>query len=108
MLGGDLVREGRRRAGISQAELASRAGTTQSAIARLEGNKGSPSWDHVVRLLRLAGFEPDLRLAPQADDWQLAAQNLGLSPGERIERLTTMVEFIWAGREAMAKARHGK
>lgn len=33
----------RARAGLSQAELARRMGTTQSAIARLEGGKVSPS-----------------------------------------------------------------
>lgn len=105
MRGGHLVREARLRAGISQGELASRAGTTQSAIARLEAGKISPSWDHVIRLIRLAGFEPDIRLAPRTDDWQLAEESLRLSPGERVRRLTETVEFILAGREAVTRTR---
>jgi len=105
MLGGRLVQEGRRRTGVTQAELAARAGTTQSAIARFESAKANPSWDSVIRLLRLLGFEPEIRLSPQTTDWSLARQSLKLSPDERVQRLIDTVEFIAKGREAMAQTR---
>jgi transcriptional regulator with XRE-family HTH domain len=52
-----LVREARRRAELSQAELAARAGTTQSAVARLEAGKAAPRFDRVVDLVAACGLE---------------------------------------------------
>jgi transcriptional regulator with XRE-family HTH domain len=62
--GADLVREARRRAGLSQAELAARAGTTQSAIARLERRRASPSFRRVQELIAACGLELRVGLAP--------------------------------------------
>lgn len=64
MDGATLVREARRRAGLSQAELAARAGTTQSAIARLERGRSSPSFRRVGELVGACGLELRVRLAP--------------------------------------------
>jgi transcriptional regulator with XRE-family HTH domain len=57
VLGHDVVREARKRAGLSQAELATRAGTTQSAIARLEAGRSSPGFERVVELVGACGLE---------------------------------------------------
>ncbi len=57
MIGGELVREARKRAGLTQQQLADKAGTTQSTLARLESGRTSPSLEQVQRLMRLAGFE---------------------------------------------------
>lgn len=70
-MGSDLIREARRRAGLTQRELAERAGTTQSAIARLESGRTSPSFDTVRRMLRLCGFNLLVALDPY-DDSDLA------------------------------------
>ena len=43
MRGNHLVREARKRAGLTQAELAARVGTTQSSIARFVAATGSPT-----------------------------------------------------------------
>jgi len=61
MRGHELVREARRRADLSQEELATRAGTTQSAIARLERGGSAPAFDRVVDLVAACGLE--LRVA---------------------------------------------
>jgi predicted transcriptional regulator len=54
-LGNDLLWEARKRASLTQRELAEKAGTTQSAIARIETGHSTPSFDSVVRLVRLCG-----------------------------------------------------
>ena len=56
-MGPELVREARTRAGLTQAELARRVGTSQPAIARIEAGRSQPSFDRVVELLRACGFD---------------------------------------------------
>jgi transcriptional regulator with XRE-family HTH domain len=69
-MGNDLIREGRRRVSLTQNQLAQLAGTTQSAIARLESGRTSPSFDDVIRLLRLMGLDLDFMLVNRDDsDW---------------------------------------
>src|SRR3954447_1423200 len=81
MIGGELVREARKRAGITQAELATRAETTQSAIARLESGRTSPSLEQVERLLRLCGYQLVVELAPYDDPELVKAKPaLGVHP----------------------------
>ena len=69
--GGDLIREARRRAGLTQAELADRAGTAQPAIARWESGRTAISLDDVIRLVRLCGLEVELQIV-ERDDSDLA------------------------------------
>jgi transcriptional regulator with XRE-family HTH domain len=66
MDGASLVREARRRADLSQSELAARSGTTQSAIARLERGRSSPSFRRVTQLIEACGLELRVRLAEPA------------------------------------------
>ena len=58
-----LIRIARRQAGLSQTELASRAGTSQAAVSAYESGKRSPSVDTLCRLLAAAGCEVRMRLA---------------------------------------------
>lgn len=93
MIGGELVREARKRAGITQQELAERAGTTQSAIARLESGRTSPSLEQVQRLMRLAGFELIVELAPFDDSDRVQAKALKkLTPDELARRNDSAVQ----------------
>jgi DNA-binding XRE family transcriptional regulator len=57
--------EARTRAGLSQAELAHRMGTTQSAIARLESGRSSPSMRTIVRIAAATGSRAIVRLEPR-------------------------------------------
>jgi ribosome-binding protein aMBF1 (putative translation factor) len=52
----------RRRAGSSQAELALRMGTSQSAIARLESGQALPSAKTLLRFAKATGSELQVRL----------------------------------------------
>src|SRR5438477_10153597 len=109
MIGGELVREARRRAGLTQAELAARAETTQSAIARLESGRTSPSLEQVERLLRLSGFQLIVELAPYDDSDIIQAEaRLRLDPDRRIEEMEAGLRSAREMREAflMATAQH--
>ena len=53
----------RRRAGLSQAELAARMGTSQSAIARAESGQTLPSTKTLLRYAEATGSRFHLRLS---------------------------------------------
>src|SRR5436309_9769497 len=94
MIGGELVREARKRAALTQAELADRASTTQSAIARLESGRTSPSLEQVERLLRLCGFQLIVELAPYDDsDIVQAESRLRRGPDERVAEMEAGLAF---------------
>ncbi len=61
-----LVATARRQAGLTQQQLAERAGTSQPAVARLEAGAGSPSLATVERLVGAAGFDLRLELLPRS------------------------------------------
>jgi ribosome-binding protein aMBF1 (putative translation factor) len=58
----ELIRA-RARAGLSQAELAERMGTSQSAIARLESGRTLPSAKTLIRFAEATGSKVELRLS---------------------------------------------
>lgn len=89
MTPGQLIRDARRSAGLSQQALASRMGTTQSAIAGLEADRSSPRVATLERALRACGRELSLgaRRSKSSIDDTLVAQQLRIPPGERIVRL---------------------
>ena len=59
---GALLRQARRRAGLTQVELAVRAGVTQSVISAYESGQRQPSIPALARLIEAAGFELTLGL----------------------------------------------
>src|SRR5439155_14275565 len=101
-----LIREARRRAGLTQRELAERLGTTQSAIARLERGGTEPSYERVVEAVRACGMDlvPQLLEADDAD-WSVASSNLTVGPDARVRRHQAALRFAVAGRRARADAR---
>ena len=90
MRAGQLIREARKRAGISQRELAERLGTTQAVIARCELGRSAPPFDRVVDAIRACGFDLSFRITrPDLDHALLVEENLRMTPLERLERLTS-------------------
>ncbi len=86
---GSLILQARLRAGLSQRDLADRAGTSQSAVAAYEGGAKDPGFETLSRILRAAGFDLRLRLTPHDDhDDSLAAwrDSLPVAVRERFER----------------------
>lgn len=90
MKGGELVREARKRAGLSQHELAERLSTSQAVIARWELGRTSPSFERVVEAIRASGLELSVRITkPDPEHALLVEENLRLSPKQRLERFTS-------------------
>ena len=101
MGGRRLLREARRRAGLSQESLALRLGTTQSAVARWESGSVSPRLDTLERILETCGFEPRLPLQPLSpDDRDQIRQRLAWSPRRRLQYLKAMLAFEKRARRA--------
>lgn len=97
MTSGELIRDARRRHGVSQQRLAIRAGTTQSAISRIERDRVSPSVETLGELLDLLG--EDLVLTAQDRDTgidvSLIESRLSESTAERLDLATAMTnQFI--------------
>lgn len=103
-----ILRQARLRAGLSQGELAVRAGTSQPAIARLESGASNPTLATLQRLVGAAGFELRINLVPKVVsdplveaykrdvDRSLLRENLRRSVDDRLRSLEDWQEF---GRE---------
>ena len=63
-MAGTLLRQARKRAGLSQVDLAARASVTQSVISAYESGQRQPSLPALTRLIDAAGFELTLVLRP--------------------------------------------
>jgi transcriptional regulator with XRE-family HTH domain len=85
---GGLLRQARIRHELSQEQLAIRAGTTQSAIARIERDRTSPSIKTMTALFQ--AMEEDFVFGARPRDWgvdlTLNDETLGRAPTERVER----------------------
>lgn len=81
-----LLRTARRRAGLSQRDLADRVGVAQPAIARIESGRVQPRVDTLDRLLEACGW--DLEVTPRLGigvDRTVMRRLLRLTPMERLE-----------------------
>jgi transcriptional regulator with XRE-family HTH domain len=100
-----LIRTARRTADLTQAELADRAGTTQSVIARLERPGSNPTVETLDRILSAAGHRleldaTELRLPP-VDENQIL-RHLRMTPAERLATFTASHRHL---RELLGTAR---
>ena len=101
-----LIQQARRRAGLTQAELAGRVGTTQSAVARWERGASRPTVERLQALVEACGLELQLGLAsPNGDELAALRRNLALTVDERVQRVVQLHRFVEAGRDAMANSR---
>lgn len=95
-----LLREARKRSGISQRRLALRAGTSQDAISRIERGVESPTLERLANLLLVLGERLELDSVPsgtaeipvasltarerlrEAASWNLVAMQLEIAGAE--------------------------
>lgn len=102
-----LLRTVRIRRGLTQAQLARRAGTTQTAISRLERGARSPTVQTLRRLVLVMGEDLDLAARPLRgvhDVAHLRAER-ALSPAARLERAFAWMRLNQSIRVAGQRAR---
>jgi len=109
-----LIRDARRAAGLTQAQLAAHLGVSQSAIAKLEREGSNPTVETLDRVLRPTGHRLQL-IAPAwgtsidepgpSIDVGLVRQQLKLDPGRRIVELEAMYADMSKIAAAGARAR---
>lgn len=93
---GALLRDARKRHGLTQAQLAARARTSQAAISRIERGLVSPSVAMLERLLDLTGeaLTLDARPVDAGIDRTLLRANLERTPEERIDFIAGFSRFV--------------
>lgn len=93
---GQLLKQARKRHGVSQARLATRAGTTQSVISRIERDGVSPTVETLRSLLHLLG--EDLVLTTEERDWGIdrtqVRERLAATAEERVDQGLAFGELV--------------
>jgi transcriptional regulator with XRE-family HTH domain len=86
--GGELIREARLRAGLTQKELSELTGRERSVIARWEQGVISPPLDSLMQIIHACGFDLPMTLLPidKAADQELREALLE-TPSERVDWL---------------------
>lgn len=90
--------------GLTQAQLACRAGTNQAAISRLERDELSPTFQRFAEILLCLGEAPEIRVTaiPGEYDPDHLRDSLARTPEERVELAWSWNRF--AGEIARAGA----
>jgi transcriptional regulator with XRE-family HTH domain len=99
-----LLLDARGRANLSQRQLAQRARTAQSVVARIELGRTQPTTDTLERLVNAAGFELAVSLRPRVvldrqvlDD---VPRILRLSPENRLREVANLNRLVASVRRA--------
>ena len=91
---GDLIREARLRAGLTQAELGRRIGQPQSVVARWERDAVTPSFETLREVIRGCGLELSVSLSKLDDSTAIVIdEHLKMTPAERFSDLLERVRF---------------
>jgi transcriptional regulator with XRE-family HTH domain len=100
-----VLRAARRRAGLTQAELARRLGVSQAAVAKLESPRANPTVDTLDKALWATGHRLTLDAPARRPgvDESLIRQHLELSPAERLRGIETM--YVEGRKLSLAGAR---
>lgn len=94
MVSGDLIKEARLRAGLTQTELGARLGKSQSVIARWERDDVSPSLETLREVVRACGLDLAFFMSKFDDsNVTIIDQHLRMTPAERFADLMARVRF---------------
>lgn len=99
MRGGELIREARTRAGLTQTDLSDRTGRDRSVIARWEQGAISPPVESLLACVHACGYDIPLVLVPldESADREIHGELIA-TPSERVARML----------EALGQRRAGK
>jgi transcriptional regulator with XRE-family HTH domain len=100
-----LLKDARRQAGLTQADLALRLGVSQAAVAKLERPRSNPTIATLEDVLHETGRRLVLVTQPVTPgiDETLVFEQLALSPEQRLVQLESMYE--WGRELSLAGAR---
>jgi transcriptional regulator with XRE-family HTH domain len=97
---GQILKESRLRAGLTQRRLAELAGVSQPTVARIESGDIQPTLARLLELVRACGLDLDVRVvALDEDAWTVAERGLGLTPDERLDRAVAAIDLLREGGE---------
>jgi transcriptional regulator with XRE-family HTH domain len=88
MTPGGLIREVRRRRGLTQAELARRAGTSQPVVSAYEHGRRDPTYETLRKLVEAGGEQLELTAAVPMPDLPPAT-----TPEEHARRLLDVLSL---------------
>ena len=91
---GQFLFESRRRAGLTQQQVADRSAVSQSLVARIERGHVAPSLERLLALVRACGFDLEIHVVPLDEDaWSMVEQGARLTPDERLDRALAAVRL---------------
>lgn len=94
MISGDLIREARLRASLSEAELAGRLGVCESVLVDWESGKVQPSLETVRDTVRACGFDLTFHMSKYDESSAITIDDhLRMTPKERFADLVSRVAF---------------
>ena len=106
MISGDLIKEARLRADLTQTELGARLGKAQSVIARWERDDVSPSLETLRVVVRACGLDLTFSMSKfDESNVTIIDQHLRMTPVERFADLMARVRFH-DRREQRVTSRH--
>jgi transcriptional regulator with XRE-family HTH domain len=85
------VKQGRKRVGLSQADVARRAGFSDSYLSEIERARGNPSAEALERIAETLGLRP-YQLLLEEDEWEVR---------DRLETVTSMYRELKDGLNSM-------
>lgn len=93
---GCVLRDARRRVGVTQRQLAIRTGIAAPSLSRIENGHESPSYERFVACMEALGYDASIELrelgGSRADPTHLAAE-AQLTPAQRLESLFEWMRF---------------
>lgn len=95
VISGDLIKEARKRAGLTQVELGTRLGKSQSAIARWERDDVQPSLETLREIVRGCGLDLSFFMSTVDDsNVTIIDDNLQMTTKERFADMMARIRFL--------------
>lgn len=103
-----VIRNARKRAGLTQAKLAERLGKSQSEIGRWERGEAKPSFETLSQVVRACGLNLSVQIGAADDSYAAHIERmLRLTPAERVSRAADHANALRMMRRATRVAARG-
>lgn len=89
----ELIRRMRQAAGLTQAQLAAKLATTQSAVSRWERGHDEPRLSTLEKVSRACGYRLEVSVDLDVDRAQIR-QQLSMTPDQRLDAVVNMSRML--------------